>query len=90
MTKAEKRALDAYPRKGVKKYDDARAYFVQGYEMAIKDIFEDSIPASVWTNDNPKNLMANSDKWNELLGRFENGEHVRMALIRVYSADAKQ
>lgn len=36
----------------------------------------------VFTNSDPMNLYVESDKWNALLGQFENGQRVRIILVK--------
>lgn len=51
-----------------------------------KDYEQNGIPATavgkVFTNTDPKNLYVESDKWNALLGQFENGQRVRIILVK--------
>jgi len=51
-----------------------------------KDYEQNGIPATavgkVFTNTDPMNLYVESDKWNALLGQFENGQRVRIILVK--------
>lgn len=51
-----------------------------------KDYEQNGIPATavgkVFTNTDPMNLYVESDKWNAILGQFENGQLVRIILVK--------
>lgn len=51
-----------------------------------KDYEQNGIPATavgkVFTNTDPMNLYVESDKWNALLGQFDNGQRVRIILVK--------
>ena len=51
-----------------------------------KDYEQNGVPATavgkVFTNTDPKNLYVESDKWDALLGQFENGQQVRIILVK--------
>ena len=51
-----------------------------------KDYEQNGIPATavgtVFTNTDPMNLYVESDKWNALLGQFENGQRVRIIIVK--------
>ena len=51
-----------------------------------KDYEQNGIPATavgkVFTNTDPMNLYVESDKWAALLGQFENGQRVRIILVK--------
>ena len=51
-----------------------------------KDYEQNGIPATavgkVFTNTDPKNLYVESDKWDALLGQFDNGQQVRIILVK--------
>lgn len=41
---------------------------------------KNTIRGTVWTQDNPKNLLCDREQWDDLLGQFRNGEHVRITI----------
>lgn len=63
-----------------------------GYQNALTDICgiidslqqeqPDTAVGKVFTNTDPMNLYVESDKWNTLLGQFENGQQVRIILVK--------
>lgn len=51
-----------------------------------KDYMENGVPATavgkVFTNTDPKLLTVDSDEWQSVLGQFENGQLVRVILVK--------
>lgn len=56
--------------------------FEDGYEQALKDMLAESVEATVWTEEKPKNIIANAEGWDKMLGRCRNGEKVHILIIR--------
>lgn len=81
MKKAEDRARDFYPGEE-KENGVARFFFADGYEQALKDMLAESVRATVCTEEKPKNIIADSEGWDEMLGRCRNGEKVHILIIR--------
>lgn len=60
-------------------YNDA---FVDGQKYERKKMMKQAVEGRVYTDVNPKNLLVENDKWDALLGQFENGQRVRIIIVK--------
>lgn len=58
-------------------YNDA---FIDGQKYERKKMMKEAVEGRVYTNEAPKVLIVDSDKWDALLGQFENGQRVRLII----------
>lgn len=84
IEKERRKALDAY-------YKAARTYDIGGADYLAEAILiimkmqkeqTETATGTVFTNTNPKILIADSDQWAALLGQFDNGQRVRIILVK--------
>lgn len=60
-------------------YNDA---FIDGQQYERKKMMKEAVAGRVYTDVNPKNLLVENDKWDALLSQFENGQRVRIILVK--------
>lgn len=78
MTKAQQRALQAYP--SAYRIGERSAYEM-GYEQAIQDLLAGAAPGRVFNNCDPANLYVKNEDWAALLGQLDNGSRVRVIIV---------
>lgn len=60
-------------------YNDA---FQDGQQYERKKMMKEAVVGRVYTDVSPKNLLVENDKWDALLGQFENGQRVRIIIVK--------
>jgi len=56
--------------------------FEDGRRYERRNLMKESVAGRVYTDCSPKNLLVENDKRDALLGRFENGDRVRIILVK--------
>jgi hypothetical protein len=56
--------------------------FEDGQRYERRKLMKEAVAGRVYTDCSPKNLLVENDKWNALLGQFENGQQVRIILVK--------
>ena len=60
-------------------YNDA---FQDGQQYERKKMMKEAVAGRVFTDISPKNLLVENDKWDALLSQFENGQRVRIIIVK--------
>lgn len=56
--------------------------FEDGQKYERKKLMKEAVAGRVYTDCSPKNLLVENDMWDALLGRFENGDRVKIIIIK--------
>lgn len=85
IEKERKKALDSTKRGGLTISDIATADVLAEVLLIIEQLKKEqteTATGTVFTNPKPMNIIVENEQWEKLLGQFDNGQRVRVILVK--------
>ena len=85
IEKERRKALDAYYKADGRTYDMGGADYLAEAILIIMKMQKEQTETTIGTvfnNPKPMNIIVENEQWEKLLGQFDNGQRVRIILVK--------